>query len=91
MDAAGVGWVDFVLNGTNRNDTIDVTGNASGVAVSGLAEVVSLRHQQPTDNFDVNGFGGNERDLGRGARSPGDHPDSGRRRGRRPDRRRKGY
>jgi hypothetical protein len=91
MDTAGVGRVDFVVNGTNGNDTIDVSGDASGVAVSGLAEVVSLRHQQPTDNFDVNDVGGNERDLGRGARSPGDHPGPGRRRGRRPDRRRNGY
>jgi hypothetical protein len=60
MDTTGVGRVDFVVNGTNGNDTIDVSGDASGVAVSGLTAVVSLRHQQPTDKFDVNGLGGND-------------------------------
>ncbi len=41
---AGDGQIDRVIvNGTNRNDTIDVSGDASGVAVSGLTAVVAIQ------------------------------------------------
>ena len=50
-----------VVNGTNGNDAIDVSGNASGVAVSGLRTAVAIQHQEPTDELAVNGLGGSDR------------------------------
>ena len=59
--STGDGQVDrVVVNGTNGNDTINVSGDASGVAVSGLAALVAIQHQEPTDKLDVNGLGGND-------------------------------
>ena len=36
-----------VVNGTKRNDTIDVSGDATGVAASGLTTRVAIQHQEP--------------------------------------------
>jgi len=59
--AAGDGQADSVIvNGTNGTDTINVSGDASGVAVSGLAALVAIQHQEPTDALAVNGLGGND-------------------------------
>jgi Ca2+-binding RTX toxin-like protein len=59
--ATGDGQADSVtVDGTNGNDTINVSGDASGVAVSGLAALVAIRHQEPTDGLAVNGLGGND-------------------------------
>jgi len=49
-----------IVNGTNRNDKIDVAGDASGVAVSGLAALVAIQHQEPNDKLDVNGLDGDD-------------------------------
>jgi predicted lipoprotein with Yx(FWY)xxD motif len=57
---AGDGQIDrVVVNGTNGNDGIDVSGDASGVAVSGLRAAVAIRHQEPSDTLVVNGLDGN--------------------------------
>jgi Ca2+-binding RTX toxin-like protein len=48
------------VNGTNGDDRVDVSGNAAGVAVSGLASRVTILHQDPTDLLAVNGLGGND-------------------------------
>ncbi|HET7855712.1 MAG TPA: hypothetical protein VFL41_04570 [Gaiellaceae bacterium] len=58
---AGDGSLDrVVVNGTNGNDAIDVSGNASGVAVAGLRAVVAIRHQESTDELAVHALGGND-------------------------------
>jgi Ca2+-binding RTX toxin-like protein len=60
--SAGDGQTDsVVVNGTNGNDAINVTGSASDVAVSGLAALVAVQHQEPSDALAVNGLGGNDR------------------------------
>ena len=59
--SAGDGQADSVIvNGTNRNDTIAISGDASGVAVSGLPTLVAIQHQEPTDQLAVNGLGGDD-------------------------------
>ncbi len=59
--AVGDGQPDrVVVNGTNGNDTIDISGDASGVAVSGLSALVAIVHQEATDGLTVNGLGGND-------------------------------
>jgi hypothetical protein len=59
--ATGDGQADRVIaNGTNGNDTINVTGDASGVAVTGLPALVAIQHQEPNDKLDVDGRGGND-------------------------------
>ena len=58
---AGDGQIDRVIvNGTNRNDTIDVSGDASGVAVSGLTTAVAIQNHEPNDKLVVSGLGGND-------------------------------
>jgi predicted lipoprotein with Yx(FWY)xxD motif/Ca2+-binding RTX toxin-like protein len=47
-----------VVNGTDRNDAIRVSGDASGVAVSGLHALVSIKHQEPSDHLAVNSLAG---------------------------------
>ena len=60
-EATGDGQADSVIvNGTNGNDTINVSGDASGVAVSGLAAPVAIQHQEPNNGLAVNGLGGND-------------------------------
>jgi Ca2+-binding RTX toxin-like protein len=49
-----------IVNGTNRNDRIDVAGDASGVAVTGLGALVAIQHQEPNDKLDVNGLDGDD-------------------------------
>jgi Ca2+-binding RTX toxin-like protein len=49
-----------VVNGTNGDDTINVSGDTSGVVVSGLSALVAIQHQEPTDQLAVNGLGGND-------------------------------
>jgi hypothetical protein len=59
--ATGNGQADSVIvDGTNGNDTINVSGDASGAAVSGLSALVAIHHQEPTDELAVNGLGGND-------------------------------
>jgi Ca2+-binding RTX toxin-like protein len=58
---AGDGQTDnVVVKGTNGNDTINVSGDASGVAVSGPAALVAIQHHEPSDALAVNGLGGND-------------------------------
>jgi Ca2+-binding RTX toxin-like protein len=49
-----------VVDGTNGDDTINVSGDASGAAVSSLSALVAIQHQEPTDELAVNGLGGND-------------------------------
>ena len=57
--SAGDGAADqVVVNGTEGDDAVDVSGDASGVAVSGLPALVSIQHQEPSDGLAVNGLGG---------------------------------
>ena len=59
--ATGDGQADSVIvDGTIGNDTINVSGDASGVAVSGLAALVAIQHQEPNDGLAVNGLNGND-------------------------------
>jgi len=56
---AADGQADHVIvNGTNGNDAITVSGDTNGVAVSGLAAHVAIQHQDPTDELDVNALDG---------------------------------
>ena len=51
-----------VVNATNGDDTITVSGDAGGVAVSGLSALVTMQHQEPAnDALAVNGLSGNDR------------------------------
>ena len=59
--ATGDGQADSVIvDGSIGNDTINVSGDASGVAVSGLAALVAIQHQEPNDGLAVNGLNGND-------------------------------
>ena len=59
--AAGDGQADSVtVDGTNGNDAINVSGDASGVAVAGLSARVAIQDQEPNDELDVNGLAGND-------------------------------
>jgi Ca2+-binding RTX toxin-like protein len=49
-----------VVNGTYRRDRITVSGDSSGVSVSGLRTLVAIRHQEPSDELAVDGLGGND-------------------------------
>jgi hypothetical protein len=58
---AGDGQRDqVVVNGTNGDDRINVSGDASGVAVSGLSAQVAIQHQEPSDQLAVDGLAGND-------------------------------
>jgi Ca2+-binding RTX toxin-like protein len=48
------------VDGTNGNDKINVAGDASGIAVTGLATLVAIQHQEPNDKLDVDGLGGDD-------------------------------
>jgi hypothetical protein len=57
--AAGDSQTDrIVVNGTSGNDALAVNGDANGVTVSGLAARVAVRHQDPTDELDVDALDG---------------------------------
>jgi Ca2+-binding RTX toxin-like protein len=60
--AVGDGQADRVIvNGTNGNDTIDVSGNAQDVRVSGLAATTEILHSQiANDRLDVNTLAGRD-------------------------------
>jgi Ca2+-binding RTX toxin-like protein len=49
-----------IVNGTNGNDKIDIAGDPSGVAVTGLAALVAIQHQEPNDKLDVQALGGDD-------------------------------
>ncbi|HEY3206208.1 MAG TPA: calcium-binding protein [Gaiellaceae bacterium] len=49
-----------IVNGTNGNDKIDIAGDASGVALTGLAALVAIQHQEPNDKLDVDALGGDD-------------------------------
>jgi RTX calcium-binding nonapeptide repeat (4 copies) len=55
-----------VVNGTQGDDQIAVTGAGSGVDVTGLANSVSIRHAEPADSLSVNTLGGTDNVLTRG-------------------------
>src|SRR5262249_42092056 len=51
---AGDGQHDRVeVNGTAASDAISLSGNASGVVVSGLRTAIAVQHQDPSDELDV--------------------------------------
>src|SRR6266540_1178943 len=59
--ATGDGAADqVVVNATNGDDAIKVSGDASAVAVSGLSALVAIQHQEPTDQLGVNGLAGDD-------------------------------
>jgi hypothetical protein len=60
--AVGDGQADRVIvNGTNGNDAIDVSGNAQAVKVSGLAATTEILHSQvANDRVDVNTLAGRD-------------------------------
>ena len=49
-----------VVNATNGDDTIDVSGDSSEVKVSGLAPTVALFHPEARDELDVNTLAGTD-------------------------------
>jgi Ca2+-binding RTX toxin-like protein len=58
---AGDGAVDsVVVNGTNGDDNIAITGNGSGADVTGLATTVSVKHADLTDTLSVNTLAGTD-------------------------------
>jgi Ca2+-binding RTX toxin-like protein len=69
--AAGDGQADrVVVNGTNGNDAIDVSGDAQAVKVSGLAATIEILHSEvANDRLDVNTLAGTDtvRSAGLGA------------------------
>ena len=60
--AVGDGQADRVIvNGTNGNDAIDVSGNAQAVKVSGLGATTEILHSQvANDRVDVNTLAGRD-------------------------------
>ena len=59
--SAADGAVDnVVVNGTNGDDNIDITGNGSGADVTGLATAVSVKRADPTDILPVNTLAGTD-------------------------------
>jgi hypothetical protein len=58
---AGDGAGDnVVVNGTNGDDNINVTGNGSGAGVSGLATAVSVTHADQGDRLSINTLAGTD-------------------------------
>src|SRR5215208_3036608 len=57
----GDGQIDQVIvKGTNGTDKIDIAGDPSGVAVTGVAALIAIQHQEPNDRLDVNALGGDD-------------------------------
>jgi len=51
----------IVVNATNGNDTIDVSGDAGGVKVSGLAATIGILHSEAaTDRLEINTLAGTD-------------------------------
>ena len=58
---AADGAIDnVVVNATNGDDKINITGNGSGADVTGLATAVSVTHADPTDTLSVNTLAGTD-------------------------------
>jgi Ca2+-binding RTX toxin-like protein len=59
---AGDGTADrVVVNATKGNDTINVSGDAAGVNVTGLAATVGVRHAEPAnDRLEINTVAGTD-------------------------------
>jgi Ca2+-binding RTX toxin-like protein len=70
--SAGDGQADrVVVNGTNGNDSIDVSGDAGGVKVSGLAAAVEITHAEAAnDRLEIATLAGTD-DVDSGALAPG--------------------
>jgi RTX calcium-binding nonapeptide repeat (4 copies) len=54
---------NVVVNGTNGDDNLNITGNGSGADVTGLATAVSVKHADPTDRLSVNTLEGTDNVL----------------------------
>ena len=54
---------NVVVNATNGDDNINVTGNGSGADVTGLATAVSITHTDPTDILSVKTLAGTDNVL----------------------------
>ena len=67
----GDGAADHVVvDGTDGDDAINVSGDASAVNVKGLATRTSIRHAEPTDRLDIDTKAGNDT-VGSAALAPG--------------------
>jgi hypothetical protein len=51
---------NVVVNATNGDDAIDITGNGTGADVTGLATTVSVTHADTTDTLAVNTLAGSD-------------------------------
>jgi hypothetical protein len=58
---------NVVVNGTNGDDNINVTGNGSGADVSGLATAVSVTHADQGDSLSINTRAGTDSVSANGA------------------------
>jgi predicted lipoprotein with Yx(FWY)xxD motif len=59
--STGDGAADqVVVNGTNGDDAVDVSGDAGEVKVSGLAPTVAIFHPEANDQLDVNTLAGTD-------------------------------
>ena len=60
--SAGDGQLDrVVVNGTNGDDAVTVTGDGGGVTASGLAATVGILHAEPaSDRLEVNTLAGTD-------------------------------
>jgi hypothetical protein len=51
----------IVVNATNGNDTINISGDAGGVKVSGLAATIGILHSEAaTDRLEINTLAGTD-------------------------------
>jgi Ca2+-binding RTX toxin-like protein len=58
---AGDGSTDSVtVDGSDGNDRLDVGGDAGGLTVAGGRALVTVQHQEPTDELVVDGLGGDD-------------------------------
>jgi Ca2+-binding RTX toxin-like protein len=49
-----------IVNGTNGDDAVQVSGDTSGVAVTRLSALVAIQHQEPSDQLAVDGHAGDD-------------------------------